>query len=74
VKAKGCERNRTQENAGITGLGRNAKRHCTFVEPLLIGCFRLRRFLITWKSRPEFENQVPNPRKDYKDKLSWRST
>jgi hypothetical protein len=27
---------------------------------LLIGCFRPRRFLNSWKSRPEFENRVPN--------------
>ena len=41
---------------------------------LLIGCFRPRRFLNTLKSRPEMENEVPNQRKEVKDKLSSRST
>ena len=42
--------------------------------PLLIGCFRSRRFLKSWKPRPEFEKHVPNQRKEVKDKLTWRST
>ena len=41
---------------------------------LFIGRFRSTGFLNTWKSRPEFEKQVANQRKEVKDKLSRRST
>ena len=41
---------------------------------LFIGRFRSTGFLNTWKSRPEFEKQVPNQRKEVKDRLSRRST
>jgi REP element-mobilizing transposase RayT len=38
---------------------------------LIIGCVRQRRFLNSFKSRPEFGKQVANQRKEAKDKLSW---